>query len=166
MKWGDYMTDQILYLNDCYLKEWETEVESVSQGKFVVLKQTAFYPNTGGQLFDTGTITKDGTEHKVVFVGKFGENISHEIDPVGLEQGDKVTCKLDWERRFTLMRMHTAAHVLSRVLFNETGAHTSGNQLGIDRSRIDFTLENFDKEKIKECVNKTNDIIAKNLPVE
>ena len=65
------------------------------------------------------------------------------------------------QRRYVLMKMHTAAHVLSQVLYAETGAHTSGNQLGIDHSRIDFTLENYDKEKIIECVAKSNEIIAK-----
>ncbi|MBS1266124.1 MAG: Alanyl-tRNA editing protein AlaX-M [Candidatus Woesearchaeota archaeon] len=158
--------DQVLYLKDCYLKEWETKVKSVSKGKFIVLKNTAFYPKSGGQPWDTGKITKDDEEYKVVYVGKFGGNISHEVDKPGLKPGDKVKCKIDWERRYTLMKMHTAAHVLSRVMYNESGATTSGNKLGVDRSRIDFALDDFDKEKIKQNIEKTNQIIAKKLSVE
>ena len=156
-----------LYLEDCYMKEWDAEVKSVSQGKFIVLDKTAFYPNTGGQPNDTGKmISEDGTEYKVVYVGKFGENISHEVSPEGLKEGDKVHCVLDWENRYTLMKMHTAAHVLSQVLYAETGANTSGNQLGLDQSRIDFTLENYDVEKIKQCIEKSNEIIAKGAEVK
>jgi len=155
------------YLIDSYQKEFETEVKSVKDGKFVVLGNTLFYPNAGGQLYDTGILVResDNKEFKVVYVGKFGGEISHEIEPVGLDEGDKVLCKLDWDRRYKLMRNHTAAHVLSRVLHEETGAVTSGNQLGLDKSRIDFTLENMDKEKMIECVEKANELIANKAEV-
>lgn len=160
--WGELMA---LYLQDCYLKEWNTEVKSVNK-KFIVLDKTAFYPNAGGQPYDTGTMTIGGTEYKVVYVGKFGGNISHEVDKEGLKPGDKVHCKIDWERRYTLMKMHTAAHIFSRVIHEDSGAHTSGNQLGLDKSRIDFTLETFDREKIPGWFEKTNEVIKKNLPVK
>ena len=81
-----------LYLKDCYLKEWDTQVKSVSKGKFIVLEDTAFYPNMGGQPNDTGKMIASGKEYKVVYVGKFGENISHEVEGEGLKQGDKVHC--------------------------------------------------------------------------
>lgn len=158
-----------LYQEDCYKKEFDAVVESVKDDKFIVLDKTYFYPNAGGQPFDTGVIVKDDKEYKVVFVGKFSESISHEIDSQGnepLKQGDNVHCKIDWDRRYKLMRMHTAAHILSRALHDETGAVTSGNQLGLDKSRIDFTLDNFDKDKIKECVDKANEIISRKIPVK
>lgn len=161
------MEEGTLYLEDCYLKEWDAEVKDVAQGKYIVLHKSAFYPNSGGQPHDEGTMTgPNGLEYKVVYVGKFGGTISHEVDKPGLKIGDKVHCKLDWARRHTLMKMHTAAHVLSRVIHNDVGAHTSGNQLGVDKSRIDFTLDTFDREKIPGWFEKSNEIIAKNIPVE
>ena len=134
-----------LCIEDNYLKEFDAVVESVKDDKFIVLNQTAFYPNAGGQPYDTGIMkTEDGKEYEVVFVGKFDEKISHEVDNKEnppLKENDNVHCTIDWDRRYKLMRMHTAAHILSRVLHQKTGAVTSGNQLGIDKSRIDFTLK-------------------------
>ena len=71
--------EKTLYLQDSYLKEFESRVKSVKDGKFVVLEQTAFYPNSGGQPYDTGVLTRksDGKEFKVVYVGKFSGDISH-----------------------------------------------------------------------------------------
>jgi len=157
----------VLYLDDCYLKEFEATVESVKDDKFIVLNKSAFYPVSGGQSNDTGKLVKeDGEEYPIVYVGKFGGLISHETSKPGLSVGDKVKGVIDWDRRYTLMKMHTAAHVLSRVIYEEAGAHTSGNQLGIDKSRIDFTIENLDREKIQGWIDKTNELIAKELPVE
>ncbi|MEM4267235.1 MAG: alanyl-tRNA editing protein [Candidatus Woesearchaeota archaeon] len=156
---------EALYLKDSYLKEWDTIVESVKDDKYVVLEKTAFYPNAGGQPSDIGVIIKDGQEYPVVFAVKIGDVISHEVSKPGLVAGDKVYCKLDWARRYTLMRMHTAAHLLSRIIYEESGAHTSGNQLGTEESRVDFTLENIDKSKIQHWIDKANALISAGAPV-
>ena len=160
----------VLYMNDCYLKEFEAKVSKVSgdgekEGKFIVLDQTAFYPNSGGQPWDEGVITRDGTEFKVVFVGKFSGEISHEVDKSGLQVGDKVKCSIDWERRYKLMRMHTAAHIVSGILFHDAGALITGNQLGLDKTRIDFSLENFDREKLEEYIQKANEFVRKDCEI-
>ena len=63
--------ENALYMNDSYLKEFEAAVESVKDGKYVVLSQTAFYPLGGGVAYDTGILVKDGEEFPVVSVGKF-----------------------------------------------------------------------------------------------
>ena len=159
---------EALYLEDSYKKEFSSKVASVKDGKFVVLDTTAFYPNMGGQPNDTGKLVRvaDSKEFPVVFVGKFDGKISHEVSEEGLMEGEEVKGLIDWERRYRLMRMHTAAHVLSRVMYDETGAHTSGNQLGTEKSRIDFTLENFDRESIPGWIEKANAIIAKGGPVK
>lgn len=154
------------YVLDCYLKEYDTTVKQAKE-KYIVLEDTIFYPDSGGQPHDEGTITKkDGEEYKVVYVGTFSGEISHEVDRFGLKQGDKVHLSLNWERRYTLMRMHTAAHILSRVLYEEAGANTSGNQLGLDRSRIDFTLEKFEREKIPYWIRKANKYIEVGAKVD
>jgi misacylated tRNA(Ala) deacylase len=154
------------YVLDCYLKEYDTTVKKVKE-KYVVLEDTIFYPNSGGQPHDEGTITKkNGEEYKVVYVGTFSGEISHEVDRLGLKQGDKVHLSLNWERRYTLMKMHTTAHILSRILYEEAGATTSGNQLGLERSRIDFTLKKFEREKIPYWIKKANKYIAEGAKVD
>ncbi|MCK4589337.1 MAG: alanyl-tRNA editing protein [Nanoarchaeota archaeon] len=156
---------QPLYMQDSYLREFTSKVKSVKDNKFIVLEQTAFYPNSGGQPNDTGIIKKDNQEFKVIFVGKFDSQISHEVDQEGLKEGDEVTGIIDWDRRYKLMRMHSAAHVMSAVLYQETGALITGNQLDTEKSRIDFNLENFDREKLQEFIQKANEVIKQNLNI-
>ena len=160
-----------LYLKDSYLKEWEAKVESVGgdgdkKGKFIILDKTAFYPKSGGQPWDEGVIvTEDENEYNVVFVGKFNGEISHEVASSGLKEGDIVRCKLDWERRYKLMRSHTAAHIVSEVIHNKTEALITGNQLGVEKSRIDFSLDDFDKEELKSYESNCNEIVNRGLPI-
>lgn len=160
-----------LYLHDSYLKEFEAVVVSVSgdgekAGKFITLDRTAFYPNSGGQPWDEGTIIKhNGEEFRVAFVGKFSGDISHEVDKTGLNPGDRVKCRIDWDRRYKLMRSHTAAHMLSAVINRETGALITGNQLGLDKNRIDFSLDNFDREKLGEYIRMANEHVRQDHKV-
>jgi len=156
---------ELIYMIDCYAKEFDATITKVD-GKFVVLDKTAFYPQGGGQPTDTGKLIKDGEEYTVVFAKKKGPDVSHEVDKEGLQIGDAVHGIIDWDKRYVLMRMHTAAHILSEVFHKETGALITGNQLNIDKSRIDFSLENFDREKINEYVAKANEIINKDLPIK
>jgi len=156
-----------LYMDDSYLKEWDAKVESVSQNKFIVLDKTAFFPKGGGVEYDTGTIiTEDGQQFDVVFTGKFSGNISHEVDKGGLKQGDKVHCTLNWDRRFLLMRYHTATHVFSGVLFKDYNLKVTGNQLTTEKARMDLNMEEMDVNIIKNAIEKSNEIIQKKLPVE
>jgi len=155
-----------LYFTDSYLQEFKAVVESVKEGKYVILDQTAFYPAGGGQPHDEGVLVNAaGEEFPVAFVGKVGGRISHEIARSGLQPGDKVLGRINWARRYRLMRHHTASHILSGVVFQDTGARITGNQLGLDQSRDDFELETFDRERLKAWEQKTNDILAQNLPV-
>jgi len=158
--------DRPLYLLNPYLKEFEAVVKSVDR-TYVVLDQTAFYPNSGGQPFDKGVMERD-SDHKVfgvVYVGKFDGLISHEVDQIGLEVGDKVRCRIDWERRYLFMRYHTAAHVLSAIIHRETGAMITGNQIAEDKTRIDFSLEEFSKDRIYSYADEANRIIQNALPL-
>lgn len=156
---------ELIYMTDCFAKEFDATVTKVD-GKFIVLDKTAFYPQGGGQPTDTGKLIKDGEEYQVVFAKKKGPDVSHEVDKEGLQVGDKVHGVLDWDKRYVLMRMHTAAHILSEIFHKETGALITGNQLNTDKSRIDFSLENFDREKINEYVVKANEIVQKDLPIK
>ena len=156
--------DNALYMRDSYLQEFEAIVVSVN-GSQVVLDKTAFYAQGGWQPFDTGVLMKDGEEFHVLSVRKQEGSIVHEISRVGLSQGDRILGKINWERRYMLMRMHTAAHLLCSIFHNKSGALITGNQLEIDKSRVDFSVDDYDPEKIKEYVALANSIIQKNLPV-
>ena len=155
-----------LYMDDSYLKEFEAAVESVKDGKYIVLDKTTFYPTGGGQPHDTGTMICDGEEYPVVYVGKFSGTISHEVAKPGLKESDKVIGKIDWNRRYRLMRMHTAAHIIDAVLYNEAGALCTGNQLGTDKSRIDFSLDVLDREKIQQYIDISNEWVRKDIDVK
>ena len=144
--------ENALYMNDSYLKEFEAAVESVKDGKYVVLSQTAFYPLGGGVAYDTGILVKDGEEFPVVSVGKFEGKISHEVSKPGLKQGDKVTGKINWERRYKLMKLHTTAHLLAAIFHNKAGALITGGSIEPDKARMDFSLEDFDREKVDDDV--------------
>jgi misacylated tRNA(Ala) deacylase len=155
-----------LFLNDSYLKEYPATVISSKDGKYVILDQTIFYPKGGGQPYDTGKILRDTEIFNVVYVGKFSGEISHEVDHAGLEPGDKVQCSLNWERRYKLMRSHTAAHVLASLLNKGTGALITGNQLEEDHVRFDFNIEEFDRALLEEYLAKANQLFGTDVPVK
>jgi len=155
-----------LYMNDSYLKEFEANVASVNDDKYVVLDKTAFYPSGGGQPHDTGVIISNSSEYSVVYAGKFDGKISHEVAKPGLKVGDKVTGKIDWDRRYRLMRMHTAAHIIDAILYNEAKALCTGNQLGTDKSRIDFSLDVLDRHKIQQYIDMANEWVKKAIDVK
>jgi len=156
---------EALYLKDSYLKECEAMVVDALAGG-VVLDRTIFYPRGGGQPSDTGTISHAARELRVVNVIKKEGVVIHEFE-AGVQvpqKGSAVRCVLDWERRYALMRMHTAAHVLSAIMHRELGALITGNQLEPDKTRFDFNLAEFDRAKFDDAVAKANDALA--TPVE
>jgi Ser-tRNA(Ala) deacylase AlaX len=155
-----------LFLDDSYIKESSATVVSVKDGNFVTLDQTIFYAKGGGQPHDTGTIIRDCVVFNVVSVGKFSGEILHEVDRVGLQPGDKVNCILNWDRRYKLMRSHTAAHVLAAVLNKGTDALITGNQLEEDHVRFDFSLEKFDKALLESYLAKANELFGTDVPVK
>lgn len=156
---------EMIYLTDGYLKELDAEIINAN-GKFIELDKTIFYPESGGQLSDKGNIICNGSKYNIINVKKASGSIIHELDKEGVVTGDKVHCILDWNLRYKMMRFHTAAHILSQIIFLDCNANITGNQLGLEKSRIDFSLPDFDREKIKDYEAKTNEIIMKKLPVK
>lgn len=154
-----------LYLEDSYLRECDATVVKVTDGRYIVLDQTVFYPKGGGQLWDTGKMIRGDDVFNVIYVGKFGGEISHEVDREGLRVGDRVHCVIDWDRRYKFMRSHTAAHVFASLICNETGALVTGNQIEEDKVRFDFSLERLDRELIMRYVEKANELFKKDIPV-
>ena len=157
---------QALYLEDSYLRECDATISSVKDGKYVVLNQTVFYPKGGGQPWDTGRIIRGNENFDVVYVRKFSGEISHEVNASGLKEADEIHCVLDWERRYKLMRSHTAAHMFASLLCNGTGALVTGNQLEEDKVRFDFSLEKLEPEILTEYIDQSNQLFKENIPVK
>ncbi|HSD58798.1 MAG TPA: alanyl-tRNA editing protein AlaXM [Methanotrichaceae archaeon] len=154
-----------IYLEDSYLRAFDAVVLSAS-GDRVILDKTAFYPASGGQPSDQGSLCKADEEFKVLSATILDGQIAHIVDRDGLKSGDRVHAVLDWERRYRFMRSHTACHILSAVIFRETGAKITGNQIDLSRSRVDFSLESFDKAKMSEYVEEANRLIGENRSVK
>jgi len=156
-----------LYLKDHYLKEFEAVVTEVLEGYHLVLNKSSFFPQGGGQPNDMGKIIKltDNKEFNVLNVRKESGKTIHDIDKEGLKTGDKIKGIIDWERRYKLMRSHTAAHILSEVIYKDTNTLITGNQLDTDKVRIDFSLQDFNKEKMQEYIESANKIIEQDLPI-
>jgi misacylated tRNA(Ala) deacylase len=117
------------------------------------------------QPYDKGEIFKVDRKYSIEYVGKFKGKISHEVDQVGLKEGDSVNCQLDWERRYTFMKHHTAAHLISAIVYQRYGAMITGNQIGLDQTRIDFSMENYSPEKLDDVISRVNEIIQRDLEV-
>ncbi len=156
---------ELLYSRDCNLKEFDATVVAVN-GREIELDRTAFYPNSGGQPDDTGILTVGSQDYIVSLVQKDKGRVIHHVDRLGIREGDEVHGQIDWVRRFIHMRYHTACHVLSGVVLGQSGAEITGNQIDIDRTRIDFSLENFDRAMLPEFEQKVNKVLKENHPVK
>ena len=153
-----------MYLDDSYLWSFSATVVQALENR-AILDQTAFYPQSGGQPADTGILENGSEIFQVVGAEREENGIVHILDRPGLKPGDKVSGKIDGDRRYRFMRSHTACHILSAVIFQETGAKITGNQIEQSRSRVDFSLESFDKARMMEYVEKANQIVAERRPV-
>ena len=155
-----------LYQKDSYQKDCSATVVEVSdQG--VVLDQSVFFPAGGGVMGDEGEITgPDGTVYRVIETVDAEGQVLHKVDKEGLKPGDAVTAVLDWERRYILMRYHTATHVLTGVMFKDYDVRVTGNQLTPEKGRVDFSFEVFDRAVLEEGFAKSNALVDQNLPVE
>lgn len=154
-----------IYIEDSYLWAFDALVEEVF-GERAILDKTAFYPQSGGQPSDLGTLSRGGEVFQVVGAEMGEHGIVHLLDRPGLLPGDAISGRIDGDRRYRFMRSHTACHILSAVIFQETGAKITGNQIDQNRSRVDFSLENFDKAKMSEYVEKANLIAGEKRPVK
>lgn len=163
-------TTDLLYQRDSYLRTWEATVIALDPASgTVALDRTAFYPGGGGQPADTGTMTRlqDGHTWRVTTVRKQGQAVLHTLDPADPlpHAGDNVRCELDWETRYRLMRTHTALHVLCGVVFRDYGALVTGGNMGPDKARMDFELEDLSPERVAEIERRANEEIAKGREV-
>jgi len=155
---------ELLCLKDAYLKECSASIVEANV-KEIVFDKTVFYPQGGGLESDKGTIECNGKAYSVLEVKKKEGKAIHYVDEEGLSVGDGCALKIDWERRYALMKMHTAAHVLGSTAY-EIGALITGNAIAPDESRFDFSFENFDRLKFDETVANANVKLASGAEVK
>ncbi len=147
-----------------YKKEFQSKVTAVYPG-IVELEETAFYHLGGGQPSDKGTLNWEDGESIVYDVRK-KNRIRHMVEGDLPEVGDSVNGKLNWDRRYTHMRMHTSQHLVSAIVSDLYGADTVGNQIGFDKSRIDFKPLKLSMNEIDDLIDRTNEYIAKDISVK
>ena len=151
-----------LYWEQPYAKEFSAQVVSID-GSRVVLDQTLFYQRGGGVACDTGTINNIS----VTETTKNADVIMHTLaSPVNFAVGDSINAAIDWNRRYRLMRMHTAGHLLSSIFYSKANCRITGNQIEVDKSRMDFNLEAFDRSIIEKFVAEANQLINQDAAVK
>jgi len=169
------MTD-LLYQVDSYLQVFEANVTAVDEeNRAVMLDRTAFYPGGGGQPNDVGVLEFVDGAVSVVKVKKGPEGVWHFLDPQSPlpPVGTTLTGKLDWARRYQLMRTHTAMHILCGVVFRDYGAQVTGGDMEPLAGRMDFEFESLSRDLvavIEAAVNRevaaARDVRVKILPRE
>jgi alanyl-tRNA synthetase len=168
------MTER-LYYADAYLLEFDASVTRVERrdGRTAVfLDRTAFYPTSGGQPFDVGTIGGTAGTVERPFQGRVNvidvvdedDDIAHIVDTDQIAAGQQVCCAVDWTRRFDHMQQHTGQHVLSAAVDRLYGARTVGFHLGAEASTIDLSRELTLPELVR-VEGDANRVVWENRPV-
>lgn len=146
---------ELLYLVDSSLNRFTATVTEVEPEKRAVrLSQTAFYPGGGGQPHDTGILQIGDIVYPVT---KAERGNLHIIGGDALPAvGDEVEGVLDWERRYSLMRTHTAMHILCGVVWRDYGASVTGGNMEPLKGRMDFEFERLSRELVTEIEERIN----------
>jgi misacylated tRNA(Ala) deacylase len=159
------MTTELLFREDAYLKTASARVLAVHE-RGIELDRTIFYPLGGGQLGDTGALVRANGERISIADTRKGDApdaVVH-IPAPGMprpDPGEALTLEIDWERRYSLMRLHTALHLMSCVVV----APVSGGNIAPDKGRLDFDIDMslLNAERIER---ETNALIASKVATE
>lgn len=150
---------ELLYHTDAYLREFEATV-AATEGDRVTLDRTGLYARGGGQPSDAGMLRLGDAEFRVLDSKKQGDAVWHQLDRVGLNAGDAVRGVVDWERRYKLMRTHTALHILCGVIFRDYGAQVTGGDMEPLAARMDFEFDRMSAEFAREVQERINAEVA------
>ncbi len=151
---------ELLYQTDSSLHEFEAMVTAVNEEGAIALDRTAFYPGGGGQPCDLGYLRHSENAWPVTQVKRIGEHVWHWLAGDPVQVGDHVTGVLDWERRYSLMRTHTALHILCGVVWRDYGALVTGGNMEPLVGRMDFEFESLRQELVHEIEERVNAEIA------
>ncbi len=159
---------ELLYQTDSYLRSFEAVVQAVdAENHALILNRTAFYPAGGGQPTDLGTLSYAGHSYPLVKVKKAGADVLHFLPAEAPlpAVGTTVQGELDWERRYKLMRTHTAMHILCGVIFRDYGASVTGGDMDPLEGRMDFEFETMQKELVQTIEAAVNREVEANRPL-
>jgi misacylated tRNA(Ala) deacylase len=157
---------EALYHTDSYLRTFSAPVVAVDEQR-VALERTAFYATGGGQPHDTGTLRHGAQSWQVTGVKREGEHIWHTLEGEGMPAvGDVLEGEIDWERRYKLMRTHTALHMLCGIIWRDYQAPVTGGNMDTNEGRLDFEISDFSNDLAQDVINKLNAEVAANRPIE
>jgi len=166
---SDLPPTRTLYYEDAYTTEFEAETLRVIDNKYVILDQTAFYPEGGGQPADHGILKISSAQVNVVDVQKIGNVIIHVVRGQAPREGMKVAGRIDWKRRISLMRHHTATHVIMGAARRVLGQHVwqSGAQKEVETSRLDIShYQRLTAEETEKIEQLANEAVMRTIAVE
>jgi misacylated tRNA(Ala) deacylase len=158
----------LLYQTDSYLQTFTAPITRIDpETHAVILESTAFYPGGGGQPFDSGSLAVKGKIYRVTRARKINDDVYHILEGSEAlpEPGAIVQGQIDWERRYQLMRTHTALHILCGVVFRDYGAAVTGGDMDPLQGRMDFEFETMHKELVTTIEKAANSEVAKNMPI-
>ncbi|MEM1508657.1 MAG: alanyl-tRNA editing protein AlaXM [Thermofilaceae archaeon] len=160
---------RLLYQYDSYIREFKAIVVKVKDNK-VFLDQTAFHPGPSGGLdTDKGFLTSlSGEKFDVLQVFEEEGDFAHVVSEGKLRIGEEVKGVIDWERRYRMMKLHTASHVLLAILYKKYNALVTGGHITPDEARDDFDISDVKdwKEAIITAVDEANNLLRKSLEVK
>lgn len=149
---------ELLYVTDAYVQTFTATVTEAAEG--VVLDRTAFYPGGGGQPCDMGALLAGDQSWTVTAVKKVGGRVVHFVAGAPPAVGTAVSGQLDWQRRYQLMRTHTAMHILCGVIWRDYGASVTGGNMEPRQGRMDFEFETMRQELVAEIETAVNREVA------
>ena len=143
-----------LYEKNSYTKEFEAKIINIdAEIKVIELENTAFFGKGGGQPGDSGVLVTESGSIEVIETIKKEDSVLHQVNSVtNLKIGDLIKGKINWEKRYKFMRMHTALHLLCAVV----PAGVTGGQIGELKSRLDFNanVNSINKEEVQIKLNQ------------
>jgi misacylated tRNA(Ala) deacylase len=161
---------RLLYYTDSYLRDFASEIVAVDRAApAVALRETAFFPTGGGQPHDTGVLRAAEITAEVVDVRKGDRGLVWHVLAAGSaapEVGTVAHGQIDWERRYLLMRTHTAQHILNGIIWRDYGAHVTGAHMTPGEGRLDFELPSMSQELARDVEARVNEQVARDLPVQ
>jgi len=149
---------KLLCQKDSYTKSFAGTINNFNN-KGIVLDQTSFYPGGGGQPSDTGKITYKSETYKINRISKISGEITHEIEnfnPDQIQINSKVSGQIDWDRRYKLMRTHTALHIMCGIVWRDYNAPVTGGDMKPLTARMDFELAEMSSTFAREIEEKVN----------
>ena len=159
------METELVYLSDAYLHQIDASVIG-RRTDAVILDRTVFYPTGGGQPHDTGQLLVGDQSIVVTAVAKEGKMVWHQLAGTAPDVGTSVRAAIDWERRYQLMRTHSAMHVLCGVIWNEFAKAVTGGNMEPLAGRMDFEFDPLPEGFAEHVTAAVNAEIAADRPIE